>query len=116
MVSDRYGRPMQELLAAWRAGSAEGSTSRVCAPEEGQRLPERAHRSISLSRLLLAQRRVRNKLRHYRPRVAVIVRARPAAVMATRWSRAHGEVYLRRKWNGGGVADVEKFMAGLWLG
>ena len=35
-------------------------------------------------------------------------RARPAAVMATRWSRAHGESYLRRKWSGGGVTDVEE--------
>ena len=44
------------------------------------------------------------------------VQARPAAVMVTRWSRAHGEVYLRRKWNDGGVADVEKLTVGLWLG
>ena len=36
------------------------------------------------------------------------MRARSAAVMATRWSRAHGESYLRRKWSGGGVTDVEE--------
>ena len=43
------------------------------------------------------------------------VRARPAAVMATRWSRAHGESYLRRKWSGGGVEDVERLTMVLWL-
>ena len=42
-------------------------------------------------------------------------RARPAAVMATRWSRAHGELYLRRKWNDGGVVDVEELTVVLWL-
>ena len=36
--------------------------------------------------------------------------------MATRWSRAHGELYLRRKWNDGGVKDVEKLTVVLWLG
>ena len=35
-------------------------------------------------------------------------RARPAAVMATRWSRLRGELYLGRKWIGGGVTDVEE--------
>ena len=44
------------------------------------------------------------------------VRARPAAVMATRWSRAQGELYLSRKWNDGGVKDVEKLTMVLWLG
>jgi len=43
-------------------------------------------------------------------------RARPAAVMATRWSRRRGELYLGRKWSGRGVAGVERFTAGLWLG
>jgi len=43
------------------------------------------------------------------------VRAQPAAVMATRWSRAHGELYLRRKWNDGGVTDVEELPVVLWL-
>ena len=43
------------------------------------------------------------------------MRARPAAVMATRWSRAHGESYLRRKWSGGGVEDVERLMMVLWF-
>ena len=28
--------------------------------------------------------------------------------MATRWSHAHGESYLRRKWSGSGVGDVER--------
>jgi len=36
--------------------------------------------------------------------------------MATWWSRAHGELYLSRKWNDGGVKDVEKLMVVLWLG
>ena len=35
--------------------------------------------------------------------------------MATQWSRAHGELYLRRKWNDGGVADVEELTVVLWL-
>ena len=35
--------------------------------------------------------------------------------MATRWSRAHGELYLRRKWNDGGVVDVEELTVVLWL-
>ena len=43
------------------------------------------------------------------------MRARPAAVMATQWSRAHGELYLRRKWDDGGVADVEELTAVLWF-
>ena len=43
------------------------------------------------------------------------VRARPPAVMATRWSRAHGELYLRRKWDDGGVADVEELTVVLWF-
>ena len=43
------------------------------------------------------------------------VRARPAAVMATRWSRAHGELYLRQKWDDGGVEDVEELMVVLWF-
>ena len=43
------------------------------------------------------------------------VRAQPAAVMATRWSRAHGELYLRRKWNDGGVKDVEELTLVLWF-
>ena len=44
------------------------------------------------------------------------VRALPAAVMATRWSRAHGELYLRRKRDDGVVADVEELTMVLWLG
>ena len=43
------------------------------------------------------------------------VRARPAAVMATRWSHAHGESYLRQKWSGGGVEDVERLTVVLWF-
>ena len=43
-------------------------------------------------------------------------RARPAAVMATRWSRLRGDVYLARKHGDGVVADGEKLTAGLWLG
>ena len=43
------------------------------------------------------------------------MRARPAAVMATRWSHAHGESYLRRKWSGGGVEDVERLTMVLWF-
>jgi len=35
--------------------------------------------------------------------------------MATRWSRAHGESYLRRKWSGGGVEDVERLTMVLWF-
>ena len=91
-VSDRHGRPSQELLATWCVGSVEGSTSRVRALEEGQRLPERAHRSISLSRLLHAQRRVRSKLRHCRPCVAIVVYVRhhknglPSLSVASPWS------------------------------
>ena len=53
---------------------------------------ERAHRSISLSCLLRAQRRVRSKLRHCRPRVAIVVRVRhrenelPSPSVASPWS------------------------------
>ena len=36
--------------------------------------------------------------------------------MVTRWSRAHGELYLRRKWNDDGVKDVEELTVVLWLG
>ena len=36
------------------------------------------------------------------------MRARPTAVMATRWSHLRGELYLGRKWIGGGVTDVEE--------
>ena len=43
------------------------------------------------------------------------VRALPVAVMVTRWSRAHGESYLRRKWSGGGVGDVERLTKELWF-
>jgi len=35
--------------------------------------------------------------------------------MATRWSHAHGELYLRRKWDDGGVEDVEELTVVLWL-
>ena len=35
--------------------------------------------------------------------------------MATRWSRAHGELYLRRKWDDGGVVDVEELTVVLWF-
>ena len=35
--------------------------------------------------------------------------------MVTQWSRAHGELYLRRKWNDGGVTDVEELPVVLWL-
>jgi len=44
------------------------------------------------------------------------VRARPAAVMATRWSRLHGEFYLRRGRGFGEVEDVEELMVVLWFG
>ena len=36
--------------------------------------------------------------------------------MATRWSRLHGELYLRRKRDDGGVEDVEELTVVLWLG
>ena len=36
----RRGRPAQERIAAWHACSADATTSRVCAPEEGQCLPD----------------------------------------------------------------------------
>ena len=39
-----------------------------------------------------------------------------AAVMATRWSRLRGDLYLARKRGDGVVADGEKLTAGLWLG
>ena len=35
--------------------------------------------------------------------------------MATRWSHAHGESYLRRKGSGGGVGDVERLTKELWF-
>ena len=35
--------------------------------------------------------------------------------MATRWSHAHGESHLRRKWSGGGVEDVERLTMVLWF-
>jgi len=35
--------------------------------------------------------------------------------MATRWSHAHRELYLRQKWNDGGVTDVEELPVVLWL-
>ena len=35
--------------------------------------------------------------------------------MVTQWSRAHGESYLRRKWSGGGVGDVERLTKELWF-
>ena len=44
------------------------------------------------------------------------MRARPAAVMATRWSRLRGEFYLARKSDGGEVTDVEEHTEVLWLG
>jgi len=44
------------------------------------------------------------------------MRARPAAVMATRWSHLRGELYLARKSDGGEVADVEEHTEVLWLG
>ena len=44
------------------------------------------------------------------------MRAQPAVVMATRWSRAHGELYLRQKHDDGVVADVEELTVVLWLG
>ena len=43
------------------------------------------------------------------------MRARPAAVVVTRWSRAHGELYLRQKWDDGGVEDVEELTVVLWF-
>ena len=43
------------------------------------------------------------------------MRALLAAVMATRWSRAHGELYLRRKRDDGVVADVEELIVVLWF-
>ena len=36
--------------------------------------------------------------------------------MAAQWSRAHGELYLRRKHDDGVVADVEELTVVLWLG
>ena len=44
------------------------------------------------------------------------VRARPAAVMVTRWSRLRGDLYLAQKRGDGVVTDREKLTAGLWLG
>ena len=35
--------------------------------------------------------------------------------MATRWSRAHSELYLSRKHDDGVVADVEELTVVLWL-
>ena len=35
--------------------------------------------------------------------------------MVTRWSRAHGELYLRQKWDDGGVEDVEELTVVLWF-
>ena len=35
--------------------------------------------------------------------------------MATRWSRAHGELYLRRKRDDGGVEDMEDLTVVLWF-
>ena len=35
--------------------------------------------------------------------------------MATRWSRLHGEFYLRRKQDYGEVEDVEELMVVLWF-
>jgi len=43
------------------------------------------------------------------------MRARPATVMATQWSHAHGELYLRRKWDDGGVEDMEELIVVLWF-
>ena len=43
------------------------------------------------------------------------MQAQPAVVMATRWSRAHGELYLRQKWDDGGVEDVEELTVVLWF-
>ena len=43
-------------------------------------------------------------------------RSWPVAVMATRWSRLRGDLYLARKRGDGVVADGEKLTAGLWLG
>ena len=43
------------------------------------------------------------------------MQARSAAVMATRWSRLHGEFYLRRGQGFGEVEDVEELMVVLWL-
>ena len=37
------------------------------------------------------------------------------AVMVTRWSHAHGELYLRQKCDDGVVADVEELTVVLWL-
>jgi len=35
--------------------------------------------------------------------------------MATRWSHAHSELYLRRKRDDGVVVDVEELTVVLWL-
>ena len=43
------------------------------------------------------------------------MRARPVAVMATRWSRLHGVLYMRRQRDDGVVADVEELTVVLWF-
>ena len=35
--------------------------------------------------------------------------------MVTQWSRLRGELYLRRKWDDGGVEDVEELTVVLWF-
>ena len=60
----RHGRPAQEPLTVWRSCLAEATTSRVRAPEEGQCLPERTHRSIRFPLAFSARNAESTVVRH----------------------------------------------------